>query len=85
MFKSNLASEEAVKRIDDVLKNVDDLQEAHAKAFLKLIYARLDIVQNGNGEYTSEQCVTDLITNYKDLIKMTEQLREEDGSVPDKL
>jgi len=45
MFKEKLASTEAVKCYDDVLKSIDDLNEDHAKALLKQVYARLDIVQ----------------------------------------
>lgn len=40
MFKGKLASDEAVKCYDDVLKIIDDLNEDNAKALLKQVYAR---------------------------------------------
>lgn len=76
MFKGKLASAEAVKCYDDVLKGIDDLNEDNAKALLKQVYARLDIVQNGNGEYKSEQCVTDLITSFTELVNLTKNKEE---------
>ncbi|TRM08318.1 hypothetical protein FH966_16920 [Lentibacillus cibarius] len=76
MFKGKLASTEAVKRYDDVLKSIGDLNEDDAKALLKQVYARLDIVQNGNGEYKSEQCVTDLISSFTELVSFTKRKKE---------
>ncbi|GGK08436.1 hypothetical protein GCM10007063_33570 [Lentibacillus kapialis] len=76
MFKGKLASDEAVKCYDDVLKSINDLNEDNAKALLKQVYARLDIVQNGNGEYKSEQCVTDLISSFTELVRFANNKKE---------
>ncbi|MGE7023727.1 hypothetical protein [Solibacillus cecembensis] len=46
------------------------MKEKDVKSFLKLVYARLDIVENGNTEYKSDQCVKDLMSKFKDLIRL---------------
>lgn len=59
-----------------MLKSIDDLNEDHAKALLKQVYAMLDIVHNGNGEYKSEQCVTDLISRFIELVNFIKNKKE---------
>ncbi|TFJ93140.1 hypothetical protein [Lentibacillus salicampi] len=71
MFEDKIPSKESVKQYEDTLKSVNMMNGEDAKAFLKQVYARLDIVQNGNGEYKSEQCVRDLISKFQDLTKIT--------------
>lgn len=69
MFEKKLADNDAVKQYEDILKSVDLLNEVEAKSFLKQIYARLDIVKNGNKEYTDGQCVNDLISKFIDVMQ----------------
>lgn len=76
MFEKKLADNDAVKQYEDVLKSVDDMKEEEAKAFLKQIYARLDIVENGNDKYKNDQCVKDLMSKFKDLIRIA-KIKEE--------
>lgn len=59
-----------------MLKSISDLNEDNAKALLKQVYARLDIVQNGNSEYKSEQYVTDLILSFTGLVRFTKGKKE---------
>jgi len=79
MFRGKLASAEAVKCYDDVLKSISDSNEDNTKALLKQVYARLDIVHNGNDEYKSEQCVMDLITSFTELVRFTKNKKGEIG------
>ncbi|WP_133066528.1 hypothetical protein [Geobacillus sp. LYN3] len=83
MFENKLADENAVKQYDEVLKSIDSLTEDEAKTVLKQIYMRLDIVKNGNKEYKSEQCVKDLISQFKDFVRI-EKIKKENnkGSSP---
>ena len=58
------------------IEAIKDMKEEDLKAFLKQVYARLDIVENGNKEYKSEQCVNDLMSKFKDLIRI-KKIKEE--------
>ncbi|MBM7716614.1 polyhydroxyalkanoate synthesis regulator phasin [Bacillus thermophilus] len=67
MSKGKIAGEEAENLYDDILKTINHLSEKEAKSFLKLIYAKLDIVKYGNGKYSSKECVNELFEKFEDL------------------
>lgn len=75
-FENKIASEEAVDHYDNVLNSVNELKEKEAKALLKQIYARLDIVLNGNGEYDSQKFLKDLEGQFKELVEVTRKEKE---------
>ncbi|WP_350346286.1 hypothetical protein ABR335_14265 [Heyndrickxia faecalis] len=75
-FENKIASEEAVDHYDNVLNSVNELKEKEAKALLKQIYARLDIVLNGNGEYDSKKFLKDLEGQFKELVEVTRKEKE---------
>ncbi|MEC2304036.1 MULTISPECIES: hypothetical protein [Heyndrickxia] len=75
-FENKIASEEAVDHYDNVLNSVNELKEKEAKALLKQVYARLDIVLNGNGEYDSQKFLKDLEGQFKELVEVTRKEKE---------
>lgn len=54
------------KQFENMIHTIDSLTEEEVKALLKLVYARMDIVENGNG-YSSEQCVSDTLNMFKEI------------------
>jgi len=76
MFEKKIADEEAVDHYDNVLNSVNELKEEEAKALLKQIYARFDIVLNGNGEYDSQKFLKDLDGQFKELVEVTKKEKE---------
>ncbi|WP_339229302.1 hypothetical protein NSQ77_05205 [Oceanobacillus sp. FSL K6-2867] len=61
---------------ENTLNAVDNLTEEDAKAFLKLIYANLDIYKNGNGNYTIEKLVEEISFFYSQKIIRAVELRK---------
>jgi hypothetical protein len=57
-----------------ILETIDNLTEEEVKAFLKQVYARMDIVENGNGEYTSEKCIADILFKFKEIPRVKRKL-----------
>ncbi len=60
---------------EDTLNAVENLTEEDAKAFLKLIYANIDIFKNGNGNYTIEKLIEEISSFYSQKIIRTVELR----------
>lgn len=58
---------------EDTLNAVENLTEEDAKAFLKLIYANIDIFKNGN--YTIEKLIEEISSFYSQKIIRTVELR----------
>ena len=83
-FENKIASEEAVDHYDNVLNSVNELKEKEAKALLKQIYARLDIVLNGNGEYDSQKFLKDLEGQFKELVEVTRKEKEKEKKKKEK-
>ncbi|NRG44277.1 hypothetical protein HRF87_05805 [Bacillus sp. CRN 9] len=46
--------------LDSILLHINQLNEEEAKAFLKLIYARINIYEKGNGNYLAEKLIKDI-------------------------
>ncbi|CDQ41796.1 hypothetical protein [Virgibacillus salexigens] len=76
MFEKKLADEESVNHYDNVLNCVNEMKEEEAKAFLKQVYARIDIALNGNGEYDSQKFLKDLDGKFKELVEVTKKEKE---------
>jgi len=83
-FENKIASEEAVDHYDNVLNSVNELKEKEAKALLKQVYARLDIVLNGNGEYDSQKFLKDLEGQFKELVEVTRKEKEKEKKKKEK-
>ncbi|MBR3121207.1 hypothetical protein [Oceanobacillus profundus] len=62
-----------MKDTTDTLNAVENLTEEDAKAFLKLIYANIDIFKNGN--YTIEKLIEEISSFYSQKIIRTVELR----------
>jgi polyhydroxyalkanoate synthesis regulator phasin len=73
MYKGKIASDEAEKLYDDTLKTINNLNEKEAKSFLKLIYAKIDIVKHGNGKYSSKECISELLEKFKNLNEISKK------------
>ncbi|WP_093215764.1 hypothetical protein [Sediminibacillus albus] len=52
---------------------MNDIEAEEARAFLKQIYARLDITLNGNGQYDKDNFLEDLENQFKKLVEITKK------------
>jgi hypothetical protein len=52
---------------------INALSGSEAKTILLQLYARMDIVKNGNGEYSSERCIDDTIEVFNGIAQFIEK------------
>ncbi|MEC1158621.1 hypothetical protein [Cytobacillus horneckiae] len=58
--------------LDSMLQNIDQLNEEEAKAFLKLIYTRINIYEKGNGNYLAEKLIKDISNVFTRIPEVTQ-------------
>ncbi len=68
---------------DTIINEIDQLIEEDAKAFLKIIYTRFNLFEKGNGAYTSERLIDDVLSTFK-RIPTANEIREKRNFINEK-
>ncbi|MBN6889864.1 hypothetical protein AB1L05_25310 [Cytobacillus horneckiae] len=58
--------------LDSMLQHINQLNEVEAKAFLKLMYARINIYEKGNGNYLAEKLIEDISDVFTKIPEVTQ-------------